>query len=95
MGNNTWGKVVLETERLYLREMTESDFAVHLWTSGVPDPDVIVRTGGEYRLSNFMIWQAAYSEFWYSDVLWPDFKSKHLDMAIIDFQKRNRRFGGV
>jgi len=66
-----------------------------LYTYPSPDPDLIIRTSGEQRLSNFLLWQAAYSEFWYTDVLWPDFKDKHLEQAIIDFQKRNRRYGGV
>ena len=67
----------------------------NLYTAGQPDPDLIIRPSGEYRLSNFLIWQAAYSEFWFSDILWPDFTSDDLDKAIIDFAKRNRRFGGV
>ncbi|NLX93360.1 MAG: undecaprenyl diphosphate synthase family protein, partial [Clostridiales bacterium] len=60
-----------------------------------PDPDLIIRPSGEYRLSNFLIWQAAYSEFWFSDILWPDFTPDDLDDAIRDFAKRNRRFGGI
>ena len=75
-----------------INEQTISD---RIYTANQPDPDIIIRPSGEYRLSNFLIWQAAYSEFWYSNVLWPDFKPKHLDEAIIDYQKRNRRFGGV
>ena len=61
----------------------------------VPDPDFIIRPSGEFRLSNFLVWQSAYAEFWYSDVLWPDFSPNDLDNAIIDFNKRNRRFGGI
>lgn len=76
-------------------DITEKTISDRIYTATQPDPDIIIRPSGEYRLSNFMIWQAAYSEFWYSNVLWPDFKPKHLDMAIIDYQKRNRRFGGV
>ena len=67
----------------------------NLFTAGLPDPDLIIRPSGEYRLSNFLIWQAAYSEFWFSDILWPDFTEDDLDKAIIDYCKRNRRFGGV
>lgn len=67
----------------------------NLYTAGLPDPDLIIRPSGEYRLSNFLIWQAAYSEFWFSDILWPDFTEDNLDEAIIDYCKRNRRFGGV
>ena len=75
--------------------LTEDDIAANLFTAGQPDPDLIIRPSGEYRLSNFMIWQAAYSEFWYSDILWPDFTTDDLDSAIIDFSNRHRRFGGV
>lgn len=80
---------------LSIEDISEETVSDRIYTANQPDPDIIIRPSGEYRLSNFMIWQAAYSEFWYSDVLWPDFKPKHLDTAIIDFQKRNRRFGGV
>lgn len=76
-------------------EIDEKAISDNIYTAGQPDPDIIIRPSGEYRLSNFLIWQAAYSEFWYSDVLWPDFKTKDLDKAILDFQKRNRRFGGI
>ncbi len=61
----------------------------------MPDPDLIIRPSGELRLSNFLLWQCAYSEFWYSDICWPDFKPKDLRKAIIDYQKRSRRFGGL
>ena len=61
----------------------------------VPDPDFIIRPSGEYRLSNFLTWQSAYSEFWFSNVLWPDFTEEHLCEALREFEKRNRRFGGV
>lgn len=66
-----------------------------LFTYDCPDPDFIIRPSGEYRISNYLIWQSAYSEFWYSDILWPDFTEKHLEKAIADFNKRNRRFGGI
>ncbi len=72
-----------------------NDIDGNLFTAGQPDPDLIIRPSGEYRLSNFLIWQAAYSEFWFSDILWPDFTSDDLDKAILDYAKRNRRFGGV
>ncbi|HOO25080.1 MAG TPA: isoprenyl transferase [Clostridiales bacterium] len=71
------------------------DIEKGLYTAGQPDPDLIIRPSGEYRLSNFLIWQAAYSEFWYSDILWPDFTTDDLDKALEDFANRNRRFGGV
>lgn len=73
-------------------EITEQDISDNLYT--VPDCDLIIRPSGEERLSNFLLWQAAYSEFWYSDVLWPDFKPEDLHMALKEFEKRNRRFGG-
>ena len=74
-------------------QMTESDFAVHLWTSGVPDPDVIVRTGGEYRLSNFLLWQSAYAELVFLDVFWPDFNVDHFSTVLNLYAQRERRFG--
>ena len=76
-------------------DITEQTITDNLYTAGQPDPDFIIRPSGEYRLSNYLIWQSAYAEYWFSDILWPDFKPKHLDMAIEEFNKRNRRFGGV
>ena len=76
-------------------EWTEENFSNHLWSAGIPDPELIIRPSGELRLSNFLLWQCAYSEFYFCDTLWPDFKRKDLDLAIIDFQHRDRRFGGV
>jgi undecaprenyl diphosphate synthase len=61
----------------------------------MPDPDLVIRTSGEQRISNFVLWQAAYSELWFTPVFWPDFTREHLFEAIRDFQKRSRRFGGV
>ena len=75
--------------------ITEDTISQNLYTKGMPDPDFIIRPSGEYRLSNYLIWQSAYAEYWFSDVLWPDFTPKHLEKAIEDFNKRNRRFGGV
>ncbi len=75
--------------------ITEETISRNLYTADVPDPDFIIRPSGEYRLSNYLIWQAAYAEYWFSDILWPDFKPRHLDMAIEDYSKRNRRYGGV
>lgn len=77
------------------QEVTEELISSRLYTKDVPDPDLIIRPSGEYRLSNFLIWQAAYSEFWYSNVLWPDFKPRHLEMAIDSFNGRDRRMGGL
>jgi len=85
----------VETGELKADDINLKDIDGNLYTAGQPDPDLIIRPSGEYRLSNFLIWQAAYSEFWFSDILWPDFTSDDLDKAILDFAKRNRRFGGV
>ena len=76
-------------------EWTEENFSKYLWSAGIPDPELIIRPSGELRLSNFLLWQCAYSEFYFCDTLWLDFKRKDLDLAIIDFQHRDRRFGGV
>lgn len=76
-------------------EIDDSHFSNYLYTAGMPDPDLIIRPSGEKRLSNFLLWQCAYSEFWYSDIKWPDFKKNDLERAIYDYQNRDRRFGGV
>lgn len=76
-------------------DVTDELISANLYTAGQPDPDFIIRPSGEYRLSNYLIWQSAYAEFWFSDVLWPDFKPKHLEEALDSFKGRNRRFGGV
>ncbi|MEW9050698.1 MAG: isoprenyl transferase [Neobacillus sp.] len=76
-------------------ELNEDVFNSYLMTSNLRDPDLLIRTSGEIRLSNFMLWQLAYSEFWFTDVLWPDFREKHLLEAIEAFQNRQRRFGGI
>jgi undecaprenyl diphosphate synthase len=76
-------------------EVTEEIFEQHLYLSDVPDPDLIIRTGGEMRLSNFLLWQAAYAEFYSVDCLWPDFGAEELDAALEDYSKRQRRYGGV
>ncbi len=80
---------------LDVQDITEELIAENLYTAGQPYPDLIIRPSGEYRLSNFLIWQSAYAEFWFSDVLWPDFKPKHLDKALEDYSSRSRRFGGI
>ncbi len=85
----------VKSGELELDGITEETVSNYLYTAGQPDPDFIIRPSGEYRLSNYLIWQSAYAEFWFSDILWPDFKPKHLDQAIDDFNRRNRRFGGV
>lgn len=75
--------------------ITQELFANYLYTKDSPDPDLIIRPSGEQRLSNFLLWQCAYSEFWYSNINWPDFSEKDLQQAIYDYQNRDRRFGGV
>lgn len=76
-------------------EITEAEIADHLDTRGIPDPDLLIRTSGEQRLSNFLLWQLAYTEFWFPEVHWPDFTGEHLIEGIKVFQNRNRRFGGL
>lgn len=85
----------IESGKLSAGDIDEKTISDRLYTSGQPDPDLIIRTGGEHRLSNFLLYQAAYAEFYSTDVLWPDFKDKDFDNAILEFNKRNRRFGGV
>ncbi len=75
--------------------LTEADFENYLDSAGVPDPELVIRPSGEMRISNFLSWQSAYSEFVFMDVLWPDFSGEDLDAAILEFNRRNRRFGGV
>jgi len=83
-------KGILDPERI-----DEKLFSEYLYTAGIPDPDMIIRPSGERRLSNFLLWQASYAELWYSDILWPDFSRKDLIQAIREFQRRERRFGGL
>lgn len=75
--------------------VTEEAVSAHLYTAGIPDPDLVIRTSGELRISNFLLWQIAYSEFYCTDVLWPDFDRYEFLRAMLDFQGRERRFGGV
>ncbi len=76
-------------------DVTEDVISNNLYTAGMPDPDFIIRPSGEFRLSNYLIWQSAYAEYWFSDILWPEFTAKHLEKAIDDYNRRNRRFGGI
>lgn len=76
-------------------DISEQNFSDYLITGGIPDPDLMIRTGGEYRISNFLLWQLAYTEIYIDNVFWPDFRRKHLYEAIREFQKRERRFGLV
>jgi undecaprenyl diphosphate synthase len=73
----------------------EETIAAHLYTSSLPDPDLLIRTSGELRVSNFLLWQIAYAEIWVTETLWPDFTRKHLLQAVVDYQKRERRYGGL
>lgn len=75
--------------------INEDVISEYLYTAGIPDPDLLIRPSGELRISNFLLWQVAYSEFWYSPVFWPDFRRVHLLEAIEDYQSRQRRFGGL
>ncbi|MFZ4437304.1 MAG: isoprenyl transferase [Syntrophales bacterium] len=74
-------------------DVTKELFQRYLYTSAFPDPDLLIRTGGEYRISNFLLWQMAYTEFYFSDILWPDFREPNLIEAIAEYQQRERRFG--
>ena len=75
--------------------LTEETFSKYLYTADIPDPDLIIRPSGEHRVSNFLLWQSAYSEYYFTDALWPDFSEKELDKAIMEYQSRERRYGGV
>ena len=76
-------------------ELTEETFSDLLWSAGVPDPDLVIRPSGEERISNFLLWQSAYAEYYFTDTLWPDFGPKDLDLAIEAYNHRSRRFGGA
>lgn len=85
----------LEAGKILKKDITEDTFSKYLDTKGLPDPDLMIRTSGEERLSNFMLWQLAYTEFYFTDVLWPDFNKKELKKAIEYYNGRDRRFGGI
>ena len=89
-----WAKDVAEG-RVLAEDLNEEAFSRYLDSRGIPDPDLIIRPSGELRLSNFLPWQGAYSEFYFTDELWPDFDAKVLDKALVSYQSRQRRFGGV
>ncbi|NLD87993.1 MAG: isoprenyl transferase [Clostridiales bacterium] len=87
-------------EKAVLGEIKPEDIDVsllseELYTAGIPDPDLIIRPSGELRISNFLLWQSAYAEFYFTDMLWPDFDEKEINRAILSYQKRNRRYGGI
>lgn len=81
--------------KLKVEEINGEIISDHLYTKGMPDPDIIIRPSGELRISNYLLWQSAYSEFWFSNINWPDFTKADLRRAIFDFQQRDRRYGGV
>ena len=85
----------INSKKISKDEITEELFSKYMYTGEIPDPDLIIRPSGELRLSNFLLWQSAYSEFWFSDINWPDFNENQLRLAISDYQKRDRRFGKV
>lgn len=85
----------IEKNKLKIEDLDEEIFSSYLDTANIPDPDIIIRTSGEMRLSNFLLWQSAYSEIYFTDVLWPDFRKKDLLLALLSYQQRKRRFGGL
>jgi undecaprenyl diphosphate synthase len=88
-------KRILQNHSVGSDELDEAGFTRYLDTAGIPDPDLLIRTSGELRISNFLLWQIAYSEIWITPVLWPDFRRREFLQALLDFQKRERRFGAV
>ena len=85
----------VQSGELDAQDVSEDAISDALYTAGQPDPDLIIRPSGEFRLSNFLTWQSAYAEFWFADVLWPDFTTDDFDRALLDFAHRSRRFGGI
>lgn len=85
----------MEAGTLTADAITEETIQNHLDTAGIPDPDLLIRTSGELRLSNFLLWQCAYTEFYVTDIYWPDFNKEELEKAIDSYNKRDRRYGGV
>ena len=81
------------TDGITDQKIDEKFFGSYLYTAGLPDVDLLIRTGGEFRISNFLIWQAVYSEYYFTEVLWPDFDEKELDKALLAYGQRRRRFG--
>ena len=88
-------KKLLSEEKFDVDSLNEETFSEYLYTAQLPDPDLLIRTSGELRVSNFLLWQIAYSEIWITHELWPDFRRKHILQALIDYQKRERRFGDI
>lgn len=88
-------KKIVKDEKADINDLDEDKFSRYLYTAQIPDPDLLIRTSGEMRVSNFLLWQIAYSEIWITAELWPDFRKKHLLQALVDYQKRERRFGDI
>ncbi len=88
-------KKILDTDGIKRNDLNEELFSKYIYTSGIPDPDLLIRTSGELRISNFLLWQIAYSEIWVTPVYWPDFNRRHMIEAILDYQNRERRFGDI
>ncbi|OPJ57124.1 isoprenyl transferase [Alkalithermobacter paradoxus] len=84
-----------ENNNFKIEEIDENFLRKYLTTSMLPDPDILIRSSGEHRVSNFLLWEIAYTEFWFSNILWPDFKKEHLHEAILDYQSRERRYGSI
>ena len=87
--------VDIKAGKMSLNELDEQQFSRYLYTDGMPEPDLLIRTGGEKRLSNFLLWQLAYTEFLFTDVLWPDFSEKQFQHALEEYRQRKRRYGGI
>lgn len=85
----------IDEAKVSIEKLDENEFANYLYTENVSDPDLLIRTSGEQRLSNFLLWQLAYSEFWFTDTLWPDFDESIFKQALLDYQQRKRRYGGI
>jgi undecaprenyl diphosphate synthase len=85
----------VKNNEIKIDDIDDALISSYLYTNGMPDPDIMIRTSGEYRISNFLLWQIAYSELWFTEVLWPDFRKEHLFEAILDYQRRDRRYGGI
>lgn len=88
-------KKILSEEKFDVDSLNEETFSKYLYTAQLPDPDLLIRTSGEFRVSNFLLWQIAYSEIWITHEFWPDFRRKHILQALVDYQKRERRFGDI
>lgn len=85
----------IETGRYKSAQIDAGLLSDHLYTADLPEPDLLIRPSGDYRISNFLLWQLAYTEFWFTDTLWPEFRRSHMLRALVDFQQRERRFGGL